>query len=193
MIEEEHIKSDKQYRAKKMMLWFGMLSIAMTFAGLTSAYLISKSRPDWIKEITLPPAFAISTLIIVCSSITFQWAKHFIRKNKRKNATILLLCTLFLGLGFVASQIIGYQEIINLGYNFTGPTSTISVSFFYVISFLHLLHVIAGILVLLVVIYNHFKKTYTSKSMLGLELGLYFWHFLDIVWLYLFVFFYFLR
>ena len=65
----------KNARAKKMMLWFGMISIAMMFAGLTSAYVVSKSRPDWVSSIEIPPAFFISTISIIISSITFYMVK----------------------------------------------------------------------------------------------------------------------
>ncbi len=184
---------EKQARAKKMMLWFGMISIAMTFAGLTSAYVVSKSRPDWAKDLELPPAFMFSTLAIIASSITFHLAKLALKKGHRNQANALLLATLGLGLAFVTLQFVGYQQMIDAGYFFTGATSNIAMSFIYIISFLHVLHVIAGLIVLLVVIYNHFKEKYDAKNMLGFELGLNFWHFLDIIWVYLFLFFYFFR
>ncbi len=183
----------KQRRAKKMMLWFGMISIAMTFAGLTSAYVVSKSRPDWIEDLEMPSAFIYSTIAILLSSITFHLAKIALQKDRRSNATMLLVVTLVLGLGFVGLQFLGYQQIIEAGYNFTGPTSNIAMSFIYIISFAHVLHMAAGILVLLVVFANHLRAKYTATEMLGLELGLQFWHFLDFMWLYLFAFFYFLR
>ena len=184
---------EKQSRAKKMMLWFGMVSIGMTFAGLTSAYVVSKSRPDWVKDLELPSAFLYSTVAIILSSITFHWAKTALKRGDRKQATILLLATLGLGMAFVAFQFTAYQQIIADGFYFTGPASSIAMSFIYIISFLHILHVIAGLIVLLVVIYNHFKEKYDAKNMLGFELGLQFWHFLDAVWVYLFLFFYFFR
>ena len=184
---------EKQSRAKKMMLWFGMISIAMTFAGLTSAYVVSKSRPDWVKDLQMPSAFIYSTIVIILSSVTFQLAKSALKKDNRSLTGTWLLVTLLLGVAFVALQFLGYQQIIDTGYNFTGPTSNISMSFIYIISFLHVLHVIVGLVVLLVVIYNHFKEQYNAKKMLGFELGLSFWHFLDVMWVYLFVFFYFFR
>ena len=58
----------KNYKAKKMMLWLGMISMSMTFAGLTSAYVVSSSRADWLSQLDIPIAFSISTVIIVLSS-----------------------------------------------------------------------------------------------------------------------------
>ncbi|MDG3582575.1 cytochrome c oxidase subunit 3 [Galbibacter pacificus] len=183
----------KNARAKKMMLWFGMISIAMMFAGLTSAYVVSKSRPDWVSEIEIPVAFVISTVAIVISSITFYLSKKAIEKSDRKAATLLLLTTFVLGLLFVFFQFQGFSQIVDAGYYFTGSESTITTSFLYAIVFSHLVHVFAGLLVLVVVIYNHFKEKYKPGQTLGLELGAMFWHFLDFLWVYLILFFYFFR
>jgi len=77
-----------------------------------------------------------------------------------------------------------------MGYFFAGAQSTITTSFIYVLTFLHSIHLLAGLIVLSVLIYNTVKNKYTTNK-LGFELGIYFWHFLDILWVYLFLFFYF--
>jgi cytochrome c oxidase subunit 3 len=184
---------DKNSRAKKMMLWFGMGSIVMTFAGLTSAYVVSKARPDWLSDFQIPTAFYISTAVIVLSSITMQFAKNSVQKEKHAIGKVLLLATLFLGIAFVAFQFLGYTQIIETGYYFTGAESNVTTSFLYAITITHIAHVIAGLIVLLVVIYNQYKGKYTSGNTLGLELGATFWHFLDFLWVYLILFFYFFR
>lgn len=189
----EGTRDQKVARAKKMMLWFGIISMVMMFAGLTSAYVVSKNRPDWISGFDLPPSLYWSTLVIILSSITFIFAKKSIEKNNRKNGTIFLLATLLLGIIFVVLQFQSFAEIISAGYYFTGSESTITTSFIYVVVLVHLAHLLAGLIVLLVVIYNHFKQRYHSGQMLGLELGATFWHFLDILWVYLFLFLYFFR
>lgn len=189
----EGTRDQKVARAKKMMLWFGIISMVMMFAGLTSAYVVSKNRPDWISGFDLPPSLYWSTLVIILSSITFIFAKKSIEKNNRKNGTIFLLATLLLGIIFVVLQFQSFAEIISAGYYFTGSESTITTSFIYVVVLVHLAHLLAGLIVLLVVIYNHFKQRYNSGQMLGLELGATFWHFLDILWVYLFLFLYFFR
>ncbi|MGS2739664.1 cytochrome c oxidase subunit 3 [Sinomicrobium sp. M5D2P17] len=184
---------EKNIRAKKMMLWFGMVSIVMTFAGLTSAYVVSKSRPDWLQDFELPSAFYVSTIFIVASSITFYLAKKAIIGSRRGAGTVLLLMTLVLGIAFIVSQFSGFSQIIEEGYYFTGSESSITTSFLYAITIAHIAHVVAGIIVLLVVIYNHFKEKYGPGQTLGLELGVTFWHFLDFLWVYLILFFYFFR
>ncbi len=180
-------------RAKKMMLWFGIASMVMMFAGITSAYVVSKNRPDWISNFVLPETLYWSTLVILISSVTFMLAKRAILKENRSQATVLLLTTLALGIGFVDLQFRSFSEIISSGYYFTGSESTITTSFIYVVVLLHLAHLAAGLIVLLVVIYNHFKQRYKKGQMLGIELGVTFWHFLDALWVYLFVFLYFFR
>lgn len=180
-------------RAKKMMLWFGIISMVMMFAGLTSAYVVSKSRPDWISDFELPMSLYWSTLVIIISSVTFILAKNNIGKGKRSTGTIFLMLTLALAIAFVFLQLKSFSEIISEGYYFTGSESTITTSFIYVVVLAHLAHLAAGIIVLLVVIYNHFKQRYYPGQMLGIQLGATFWHFLDVLWVYLFLFLYFFR
>ncbi|MGA1226823.1 MAG: cytochrome c oxidase subunit 3 [Tamlana sp.] len=184
---------EKNSRAKKMMLWFGIISLIMSFAGWTSAFVVSSSRPDWLKDFQLPDAFIISTIVIVLSSITFILAKNALKKGNNIQTTLFLWMTFILGLVFIFNQFSGFQQIINLGYNFTGPTSNVTMSYIYLIAVVHILHVIVGLICLLVVIYNHFKQKYKATKMLGFELAATFWHFIDILWVYLFLFLYFIR
>ncbi|HLV70051.1 cytochrome c oxidase subunit 3 [Xanthomarina gelatinilytica] len=182
---------EKHSRAKKMMLWFGIISLVMSFAGWTSAFVVSSSRPDWLHDFQLPNAFITSTIVIVLSSITFILAKRALKKNQRQQTTVLLFVTLILGIVFIVCQFQGFQQIIDLGYNFTGPTSNVTMSYIYLIAVVHILHVVVGLISLLVVIYNHFKQKYQPTKMLGFELSATFWHFVDLLWLYLFLFLYF--
>ncbi len=183
----------KQARAKKMMLWFGIISMVMTFAGLTSAYVVSKNRPDWLTDFELPVSFLWSTLVIVASSITLWLSKQAIRSGNRKNASAFLIGTLILAILFVVFQFYSFSEIVQSGYYFTGSESTITTSFIYVLVLAHLAHLAIGLIVLLVLIYNHFKQRYNAGQMLGFELGATFWHFVDFLWIYLIIFLYFFK
>ena len=184
-------RAEKTGRAKKMMLWFGIISLIMSFMGWTSAFIVSSSRPDWLSDFILPNAFIISTVAIVISSITFLFAKKALKNGQHKATSMWLLVTLVLGFFFIYNQFDGFRQIINLGYNFTGPTSNVTMSYIYLIALVHILHVVAGLICLLVVIYNHFKQKYSATNMLGFELAATFWHFIDILWVYLFLFLYF--
>lgn len=179
-------------KSAKPMLWVSMISMVMFFAGLTSAYVISMKRDDWV-TFELPNAFYVSTLLIVLSSITIGVSQNLIKKGKRELSIVFLLITFVLGVGFMWQQYAGFEQLRNAELFFTGPSSTVSTSFIIGISLMHAFHVIAGILVLLIVIYNHFKYKYTSDDLLGFELGAIFWHFVDVLWIYLFFFFYFIR
>jgi cytochrome c oxidase subunit 3 len=179
---------EKNNRAMRMMLWFGIVSLIMSFAGLTSAVLVSRKREDWLIDFEMPQAFFISCVLMVLSSLAFIGAKRALKKGNRNVTTLLLLTTFGLGIAFVMSQYAGFNQIVASGYYFTGETSNVTMSFIYVIAFVHVLHVFAGLLSLLVVIYNHFKQKYTATNMLGLELSGTFWHFVDILWLFLFLF-----
>ena len=181
---------EKQKRAKKMMLWFGIISLVMSFAGLTSAFIVSSSREDWLANFTLPSAFTYSTLIIVLSSLLLFLAKQAFKKNQSAITTSLLIGAFVLGIAFIYSQIQGFNQIIASGYNFTGPTSNITMSYIYVIAVVHILHVLAGITCLFVVIINQLNKKYSNENRLGFDLASNFWHFVDILWVYLFFFLY---
>jgi cytochrome c oxidase subunit 3 len=186
MTREEHkARTDRSY---KLLLLFAMLSMTMMFAGLTSAFVVSKSRPDWLKDFHMPSAFYVSTVLIILGSVTMHLAKKYIQKDQRAATTKMLWSTLLLGILFFVFQFLGYQQIIAQGFYFTGSASSITTTFLYVVTLTHLLHLLGGIISLLVIIYNHFKQKYNASQTLGIELGAMYWHFLDLLWIYLFLF-----
>ena len=180
-------------RSKKMMLWFGIASMVMTFAGLTSAYVVSKNRPDWLVDFELPMAFLWSTITIIFSSIFLMLSKKSILSGNPRNAAAFLIGTFVLAILFVVFQFYGFAEIMNQGYFFTGSESSITATFIYILVIVHMVHLVAGMIVLLVLIYNHFKQRYQPGQMLGFELGATFWHFVDVLWILLILFLYFFR
>lgn len=180
-------------RAKKMMLWFGLISLTMSFAGLTSAYVVSSEREDWLSDFLVPQAFFISLVIIIFSSITFYFAKKNVIAQENKKGMLFLVLTFILGITFIIFQFKGFSEIIANGYFFTGSESTVTTSFIYLVVLLHLTHIIAALISVLVVIYNHYKQKYTPENTVGIEIAATFWHFVDVLWIYLFLFFYFVR
>jgi cytochrome c oxidase subunit 3 len=181
----------KEKRAKKMMLWFGIVSLIMSFGGLTSAFIVSSTREDWIRNFQLPESFTLSTIIILLSSILLFASKKMLIKANYTKSLALLIATFVLGLAFIYTQFLGFNELIAMGYNFTGPTSNITMSYIYIIAVFHILHVLAGLICLAVVIIRHLKMAYTAKDKTGFDLASTFWHFIDFLWLYLFFFIYF--
>ena len=191
MTKDEH--QSRTARSYKLILLFAMVSMTMMFAGLTSAFVVSKSRGDWMENFQLPSAFYFSTVAIILCSVTFYLAKKAIQKDNRTATTGFLITTLALGILFVLLQFKGFEEIVQQGYFFTGPESNITTTFLYVVTVVHLAHLAGGIISLLIIIYNHFKQKYNSSQTLGIELGAMYWHFLDFLWIYLFLFLYFFK
>ena len=152
-------EKEKLDRSKKMMLWFGIASLIMGFAGWTSAYIVSSSRKDWDHGLELPSLFYVSTSIIILSSLVYFLATRASKHNKQQLSVILLIVTLAMGIAFI-----------------------------YVIAGVHIIHVIAGLISLMVVLYNQVKGKYSSEEYLGISLGETFWHFLGILWVYLILF-----
>ena len=189
----QNLEKEKTDRAKKMMLWFGIVSLLMAFAGWTSAFIVSSSRKDWLADFTLPSAFLYSTVVIVISSVTYILAKKAIKQGKSQVGTAFLSTTLVLGIIFIFLQFYGFSQMVGQGYYFTGPTSNITTSYIFLIAVAHIAHVIAGLISLSVVLFNQLRHKYSPNNMLGLELGATFWHFLDLLWVYLILFFYFFR
>lgn len=188
--EEQKSRTARSY---KLILLFAMVSMTMMFAGLTSAFVVSKSRADWLKDFQLPTAFFYSTAVIIGCSVTFYLAKKAILKNNQSKTTLFLLSTLVLGILFVVLQFVGFGQIVDNGYYFTGSGSSITTTFLYVVTVVHMIHLAGGVISLLIIIYNHFKQKYNSSQTLGIELGAMYWHFLDLLWVYLFLFLYFFK
>tara|TARA_B100001559_G_scaffold46713_1_gene35261 strand:- start:985 stop:1587 length:603 start_codon:yes stop_codon:yes gene_type:complete len=175
-------------KAKKMMLWFGIGSICMTFAGLSSAYIVSSKRADWLTQIELPFSFTISTAIIILSSFSIYYSRKMLQENKLNLTKYFLITTLILSFLFTYFQFKGFGQVIDLGYYFTGPESSINTSYLYVLVLLHLAHLFAGIIVVIVLLINTSMGKYSKENSLGIELAETFWHFLDFLWIYLFLF-----
>jgi cytochrome c oxidase subunit 3 len=192
MMTAEEYKA-RTARSYKLLLIFAMISMTMMFAGLTSALVVSKSRPDWLKDFQMPTAFFFSTAIILLCSITIHLSKRAIKNDNRKATTSFLLATLVLGLGFVFFQFQGFNQLFESHLYPVGGAGSITISFLYVLVYVHLAHLSGGILSLLIIIYNHFKQKYNSTQFLGIELGAMYWHFLDFLWIYLFLFLYFFK
>lgn len=184
---------EKNSRAKKMMLWFGIGSLIMSFAGWTSAFIVSSTRKDWLTDFKLPDSFLVSVFVIIISSIALILAKRALKNNNKQITSVWLVIAFTLGIYFIVNQFTGFSEIVAQGYNFTGPTSNVTMSYIFLIAFVHIVHVAVGLLCLLVVLINLFRNKYSSNNMLGFELASSFWHFVDILWVYLFFFLYFMK
>ena len=103
-------------------------------------------------------------MLIIISSLTFILAKRALKNGNKSLTTINVIVNICIRNSIYLYQFYGFGQIVASGYNFTGPTSNVTMSFIYVIAFVHILHVIAGLISLLVVIYNHFKQKYSNRN-----------------------------
>jgi len=176
-------------KTAKPLLYIGMVSIVMLFAGLTSAYVVRSSGGNWL-VFELPSIAILSTAIIVTSSLTMLMAQLAIKKNNYWMTTIGVFLTLVLGIAFFFTQIEGWKQLTAQQIFFVGKDSSAAGSFLYLIALVHLAHMIGGIIALLVSLTKCLLKRYSAADYLGLELTAIYWHFLDLLWVYLFLFLY---
>jgi len=174
-------------KSRKFLLWLGLVSIGMMFAGLTSGYIVRRETGTWLK-FDLPFTFWISTAVILISSISMNWAVQLVRKNNLKMLPGAILITLLLGISFGICQFVSWQALISKNIFLTGTGSNASGSYLYIISALHLCHIIGGIIALAVVYVKSLRKKYNLDNYLGIKLCAIYWHFLDALWVYLFLF-----
>ena len=168
----------------KFTLWIAIGSILMMFAGLTSAYIVKRNQANW-ETFELPVAFLYSTAAIVLSSVTiFLAGKAFSNREMRKYR-VLMLATLVFGLVFIGLQIIGFRQLLGFGL---GLQANVSVSFLYVIVGAHALHVLGGIIALAIIALKSFSRKVRNYSILPVQIMATYWHFVDILWIYLLVF-----
>lgn len=161
----------------------------MLFAGLTSAYVVRADNSNWL-IFQLPSITIISTAILVTSSLTMLIAQQAIKKDNYPLTSIGLFLTLALGIVFFFTQIEAWKQLTSQGIYFVGKESNASGSFLYLIALVHLVHMIGGLLALLVSLTKTLLKKYSSSDYLGIELTAIYWHFLDLLWVYLFLFLY---
>lgn len=176
-------------KVAKPLLYIGIVSIVMLFAGLTSAYVVRANNGNWL-VFSLPSIAITSTAIIVTSSLTMLLAQFAIKKGNLKLTSLGLFLTLALGVAFFFTQLQAWKELTAQGIYFVGKYANASGSFLYLIALVHLLHMVGGLIALLVSLTKSLLKKYSATDYLGIELTAIYWHFLDALWVYLFLFLY---
>jgi len=172
----------------KFTLWVAMGSILMMFAGLTSAYIVKRSQASWMM-LEIPVLFWYSTATILASSVTVQLALKAIRSREMVAYRRWMVITAVLGALFLLLQIAGFNAFGSTGIRLIGAGSNASYSFLLAISGLHGLHVLGGVVALIVIAIRAVSTTNRTYSSLPLEIAATYWHFVDALWIYLFIFF----
>jgi len=170
----------------KFTLWVAIASIIMMFAGLTSAYIVKSNFSGW-RTMAIPKIFWVSTVVILLSSITIFLALKKFKNREMQKYRALLGATLILGLLFIVYQFVGYAELWSQNIRFKGSSG--AGQFFYVITGLHALHVLGGFVAMAIMFFRSFFGKTKSYSVVPLEVMGIYWHFVDILWIYLMVFF----
>jgi len=172
----------------KFTLWVAMGSIVMMFAGLTSAYIVKKSQSNWL-EFSLPLVFWYSTAVILASSLTIHLSQKAFKAREMSQYRNLLTITAILGVLFLLLQIMGFANLEARNIPLFGIKSNSATSFLGVITILHMLHVIGGVIAILVIFIRAFSSKIKNYNSLSIDMISTYWHFVDVLWIYLFIFF----
>lgn len=184
----ETVENRGRLNPRKFLLWIGIASIVMMFAGLTSAYVVKRSFANWM-EFSLPKIFWVSTAVILISSLTIHLAVKYFKARERKKYRLLITVTAVLGVIFGLLQLYGFWQLQERGIQMFGVGSNASASFLGVITGLHILHVLGGVIALLVIFFRAYGTRVKRYDATPVEMVATYWHFVDILWIYLFIFF----
>ncbi|WP_224995000.1 cytochrome c oxidase subunit 3 [Cesiribacter sp. SM1] len=183
-----HVEGPQQtltMHPKKFVVWLFIVAIFMMFAGWTSAFLVARSEGDILNN-ELPQLFTITTVILLISSITMHLAKRAVRQDNLAAGRLLLGLTLVLGTAFLVGQWMSFGQLVAQDIYFVGGSAI--QSFLYVLPFMHGLHIIAGLIFVGIVLFRIYRYQVHGRNMASIEMCATFWHFLDGLWLYLFLF-----
>jgi len=188
MVQYTQNKEDlAQQKAKKFNLWLGMIGMFMMFAALSSGFIVYTAGgiDRGIKTI-LPDAFIYSTVLIVASSVTMQFAYVAAKKTRFDKQKLLLVATILLGIGFFAIQVYAWGILTSRGVVFVNNNA--SQSFIYIFTGMHLAHILAGLIVLARALMGRIRAINQVNNVFRMDLATLFWHFLGFLWIYIYVF-----
>lgn len=182
----------KRMHPHKFTMWVAIGSILMMFAGLTSAYIVKRSQAGWIM-LEIPVVFWYSTIAILLSSLMIHLSLKSLRQRDIKASRNWLVLTAVLGVLFLVLQIMGFKAFGEMDIRLVGAGSNASHSFLLAISGLHGLHVLGGVIALVVMAVRAVYSSTRNYNTVPLEVVSTYWHFVDLLWIYLFIFFNWMR
>lgn len=172
------------YGPKKFVIWLFIVASVMIFAALTSAYVVLKAQGHWL-HFLLPSVFNFTTIVIIASSVTLHLSYIAAQRLKFERQKALLWLTLFLGLVFLGGQWMAWTVLVHNGVFFSGNPSG---SFLYVISGFHAVHIFGGLFLIIYALIGIYTDVFQATNLFRLQVAGIFWHFLDVLWIYLYVF-----
>jgi cytochrome c oxidase subunit III len=179
------LEQKKKIHPHKFTLWVAIGSILMMFAGLTSAFIVKSNQTNWI-SVQIPSVFWISTSVMLLSSLAIQMSLRSFKQREMSRYRILVGITVLLGVIFIYLQWMGFGALWDQQIRFRGSGAG---QFLYVIFGLHALHVLGGIIALIVLFAKAFASRIKFYSAVPVEVAATYWHFVDLLWIYLLVFF----
>ncbi|MFN5423202.1 MAG: heme-copper oxidase subunit III [bacterium] len=182
----------KRMHPHKFTMWVAIGSILMMFAGLTSAYIVKRSQAGWIM-LEIPVVFWYSTIAILLSSLMIHLSLKSLRQRDMKAYRNWLVLTAVFGVLFLVLQVIGFKAFGEMDIRLVGAGSNASHSFLLAISGLHGLHVLGGVIALVVMAIRAVLTSTRNYNTVPLEVVSTYWHFVDLLWIYLFIFFNWMR
>lgn len=188
MLDKETETDEKlvQRKAQKFNLWLGMIGMFMMFAAWSSGFIVySASGVDKGIKTLLPDTFIYSTITILVSSLTMFLAHRAAKNGDSSKQKLFLFVTFALGIAFFALQVHAWSVLTDRGVYFVNNNA--SQSFIYAFTGLHLAHIIAGLIVLIIAIIGASKLS-KDGNLFRMDLASIFWHFLDLLWIYIYVF-----
>jgi cytochrome c oxidase subunit 3 len=169
----------------KFNMWIGMGSIVMFFAGFTSAYIVMRGNAGW-ESFSLPRIFWFSTAVILASSYTMHRSLREFRERRLGRYKGMITLTAALGVIFLVSQTLGFVYLYSRGIKLTW---NVSAGLLFVITGMHMIHVLGGVVAILVIFARAYRKNIRNYSAVPVEIVATYWHFVDALWIYLYVFF----
>jgi cytochrome c oxidase subunit 3 len=168
--------------------WVLIASVVMLFTALSSAYIVrSASSDDW-HPIAMPRVLWLSTALILISSITLEVSRRSLKQQLDAAYSGWLLLTGLLGLGFLSSQLFAWRQLVRQGVYLAGNPHS---SFFYLLTAAHGLHLLGGILALSYLVMRTRKRRDTvegeARRAGAADAVTIYWHFMDVLWIYLFL------
>jgi cytochrome c oxidase subunit III len=181
----------KIFNPRKFIIWMLIVSSCMAFAGLTSAFMVMKSQGNKVFiPFQLPSIYSISTFVVILSSITLHFAYTFAKKSDIAKSKLLVLITFVLGVIFTVLQINGFYEINKLNISILGTQSPWNASLTFIVIIFHMFHLLLAMIVLIVLLIKSFAQKVFERNIITFHNCVVFWHFLGILWVYLYTFLY---
>jgi len=173
-------------KAKKFILWLFVVSSTIMFGGFTSYYIVFAASKGKGHGLVLPDVFMYSTAVLLLSSICLFFAAKAVRNQNVQTQKIFLSATLVLGVVFAYLQVGAWSELYQTGATLVNNNAAISL--IYIVSGMHLLHIFAGLCFIAISLFGAFTNVPAQKAVYRIEIASIFWHFIDILWIYLYVF-----